>query len=299
MSLKDRIELQARSQSAPMPVQSKLFSWGDFSTQLIRIPDKAEFNFKLQSEKEFVILDYVVRSDGETFIDDSLYSQRRDLRDRITYVQPGAIWRGWMRTERGNNHILIVSFEQKRNTTPSGFNNLSSRLYFDSNDIRSTLVKIRDCHERGRQDQLAYARALGEVLRYELAWELTRDQQPNNSRKPLQGGLSAHQLHVIVTYFEENFSSEISIAHMSNLLNISKSHLMSAFKKSTGMSPYQYILKMRVDQGANLMNAGRMPLFEIAKAVGFRTHLQFNRAFRRFYGVAPRDFRRDQIFGLD
>jgi AraC family transcriptional regulator len=291
MASKSPIEWRARSENAEVPKQGQIAKWSDFSAELNRIPHSAEFDYKLVSANGYIALHNIVRIDGETIVEGTLHSQRRDLRDKMTFIPPGASVEGWTKTNGGTPYVFAVHFEPSQNQDAPDLSNLPYQLYFENDDIKSTLNKMRVLMERGEPDDRLYAETLGVLLRHEIA----RRFQSEPVREQLRGGLSTRQLQKLQAYIDGNFTADISLQNMADLLDISRSHLLSAFKQSTGMSPYQYVLQMRVERAKVLMNNPRMSLSEIAKTIGFRTNLQLNRAFRRFSGLPPRDFRRDKI----
>jgi AraC family transcriptional regulator len=291
MASSGRIEWRARSEDAEVPKPGRTAIWSDFSAELSRIPHSTEFDYRLISPGGYIALHNIVRIDGETIADGTLHSQRRDLRDKITFIPPGAGVEGWTKTNGGTPYVFAVHFEPGRSPDVPDLSNLPYQLYFENDDIKSTLNKMRALLERAEPDDRLYAETLGVLLRHEIARRL----QSEPLREPLRGGLSMRQLQKLQAYIDGNFTADISLQDMADLLDISRSHLLSAFKQSTGLSPYQYVLQMRVERAKVLMNNPRMSLSEIAKTIGFRTNLQLNRAFRRFSGIPPRDFRRDKI----
>jgi two-component system response regulator YesN len=67
--------------------------------------------------------------------------------------------------------------------------------------------------------------------------------------------------------------------------------LCKVFKEDTGKSIVHYIngLKMKIAYG--LLNKGDIMIKEAAAAVGIDDPFYFNRLFKKFYGVAPREIR--------
>ncbi len=291
MGSSGRIEWRARSEDAETPKTGQSSNWKGFSAEINRLPISTEFEYRLESPNGYIALHNIVRIDGETIVDGSFHSQRRDLRDKITFIAPGSTVEGWTKTNGGTPYVFAVHFDSTPSADLPDLSNFPSQLYFESDELKSTLNKMRLVLERGEPDDRLYAETLGVLLRYEIA----RRFHAETPREQLRGGLSARQLQKLQAYIDANFTADISLQDMADLLDISRSHLLAAFKQSTGVSPYQYVLQMRVERAKILMNNPRMSLSEIAKIIGFRTNLQLNRAFRRFSGVPPRDFRRDKI----
>jgi AraC family transcriptional regulator len=72
---------------------------------------------------------------------------------------------------------------------------------------------------------------------------------------------------------------------------MSKFHFVRLFKGSTGLSPYQYLLKRRMEQGKRLLQMGDLPIAQVALAVGFGDQSAFTAHFKKHFGVTPREAR--------
>lgn len=66
------------------------------------------------------------------------------------------------------------------------------------------------------------------------------------------------------------------------------------FRRSVGMSPHQYIIRLRLKCALNHIKAGRMPLAEIAIASGFVDQSHLNQWTRRIYGTSPGQLANDR-----
>jgi AraC-like DNA-binding protein len=68
-------------------------------------------------------------------------------------------------------------------------------------------------------------------------------------------------------------------------------YLLSLFKRENGVTPYQYILRLRMQKARALLRAG-VRVGEVACTVGFSDASSFSRAFGLLYGLTPRQFAR-------
>lgn len=83
-----------------------------------------------------------------------------------------------------------------------------------------------------------------------------------------------------------------SIAELSKLCGISRSHLMRMFKASTGRTLQQFITAERLNSARHMLADDRLSIKEIAGMLGFCNTAHFSNAFRRAEALAPSDFRR-------
>lgn len=72
---------------------------------------------------------------------------------------------------------------------------------------------------------------------------------------------------------------------------ISASCLQRSFLQHFGMSPKQYIIKLRMDKALQLLAENRLSVKEIAAACGFSDEKYFSRAVRKKYGYSPTQLR--------
>lgn len=108
---------------------------------------------------------------------------------------------------------------------------------------------------------------------------------------PRRGGrLSPLQLRRVIDRVEGDLSAKLSLRQLAGEAGVSTRYLCSAFRASTGMSPYQYVLHRRVEQAKNLIVGGGMSLTETALAVGFSDHSQMSKTFRKLLDRSPSSF---------
>jgi AraC-like DNA-binding protein len=129
------------------------------------------------------------------------------------------------------------------------------------------------------------AQALGGVLLRALHVRLLGE----TSARP-QGVLDIAKLDA---YIEENLSRRISVAELAHVACMSPSHFHALFKDSVGLSPHQYLLRVRLDRAARLMRKSDLPLIRIAEDCGFSSQSALTTATRRYLGLTPKRLRGD------
>lgn len=101
-----------------------------------------------------------------------------------------------------------------------------------------------------------------------------------------QGNLFSH----ICDYIHTHLEDDLSLDALAQEFYVSKYHISHVFKDNMGMSVHRYVLKKRLYACKNNILAG-MPLREVASTYGFKDYTNFFRAFKKEFGVAPKEYR--------
>ena len=92
-------------------------------------------------------------------------------------------------------------------------------------------------------------------------------------------------------YFNEHYNEPISIQEYAESRNMSVCYFQRNFKQIVKHTPMQYLLTIRVNNAASLLETTDYSMAEIAAIVGYEDPLYFSRLFRKIKGVSPRDYR--------
>jgi AraC family transcriptional regulator len=105
------------------------------------------------------------------------------------------------------------------------------------------------------------------------------------------GGLSGGRLRRVLSYIAENHGREVSLDELASEAAMSTFHFAREFKRATGTTPHQHLLKFRVERAKALLAEGQLPLAEVGLRTGFSHQSHFTRLFRRFTGTTPQTYR--------
>jgi AraC-like DNA-binding protein len=97
----------------------------------------------------------------------------------------------------------------------------------------------------------------------------------------------------VIEYIHANTSGNISLADMAKIAELTPHHLATLFTKATGLSPHQYVLRVRIERAKSHLTDDRSSIAEVSKLVGFRTQEHFTKVFRKVVGVTPSEFRKE------
>lgn len=92
-------------------------------------------------------------------------------------------------------------------------------------------------------------------------------------------------------FLRKNLSVRLTSAKLAGMMGISISQLNHRYQQETGSSPIRRQLEMRLEYAAGMV-LNNNTLAEIADRLGFSSAFHLSRAFRKYFGVSPAEFRR-------
>ena len=95
----------------------------------------------------------------------------------------------------------------------------------------------------------------------------------------------------ILEYCKENFTQDITIRQVSEALYMSQSQISKIFAHKIKCNFREYINLLRVAKAKELLADSTQKVLDIMGACGFRNQSSFNRVFRDYCGVTPREYR--------
>lgn len=112
---------------------------------------------------------------------------------------------------------------------------------------------------------------------------------PQPRGRPL---LSKSQMALTLELLRSDLGGPISIAELAAACGLSRGYFIHAFKSTTGITPYQWVLTQRVEQARVLLKNSDLSLAEVALTCGFADQSHFTRVFSRLAGASPGSWRR-------
>ena len=96
---------------------------------------------------------------------------------------------------------------------------------------------------------------------------------------------------IILKFVENSYMQKITVAEIADRVDFSESHFMRYFKENMGTSFVEYLRDYRLTMAARLLLVSDETILSISEEVGFDNLSYFNRAFKKKYGVTPREYR--------
>jgi AraC family transcriptional regulator len=106
------------------------------------------------------------------------------------------------------------------------------------------------------------------------------------------GGIGNPVVDRAIAYIQAHLMEKLSVEEISANAGYSASYFSHMFAEETGMSPYQFVVKSRVEHAQQLLKTTRLAVQEIAFQCGFNSAANFCYTFRRMTGISPHEYRK-------
>jgi len=98
-----------------------------------------------------------------------------------------------------------------------------------------------------------------------------------------------------IDFIEQNFAKSISNERLSNIADMTQASFRYSFKRITGLSPIDYLIRLRIEKAAGLMAKDNgMRVIDAAFSVGFENSAYFTRKFKELIGMTPMSYLKKQ-----
>jgi AraC family transcriptional regulator len=134
-----------------------------------------------------------------------------------------------------------------------------------------------------------FANSLAIALSIHLLRQYSTWQQPLRQDS---GGLPPRKLQQAIAYIHDHLTEDLSIMVIANELEMSQYYFSRLFKQSTGLSPYQYVMRQRIERAKYLLKTTVLSVLAIAEQVGFSNQNQLTIQFRKLTGQTPSSYRK-------
>jgi AraC family transcriptional regulator len=149
--------------------------------------------------------------------------------------------------------------------------------------FQSCSILLREEFLSGRIKDRLLVEAVGTVL---SAW-LVRQWSHGSTSRRITGRLSAQQLKKTMEIIEHHPNGGPSISDLADALGMGTHQFTRQFSASVGSTPYQYIVRNRLERARTLLERTPLPIADIALEVGFVSQSHLTETFRRHLHLTP------------
>jgi len=111
------------------------------------------------------------------------------------------------------------------------------------------------------------------------------------TKQNVTGGLSGYKLRRVKEFIDANLEDDLSLAEISSIADLSQFHFARAFRKSTGLTPQQFLMQQRIERAKDLLSKNDLPIVEVSLRTGFKNQSHFTSLFRKFTRLTPKVWR--------
>ncbi|MEK3721597.1 AraC family transcriptional regulator [Paenibacillus sp. FSL H8-0034] len=164
-----------------------------------------------------------------------------------------------------------------------------SEFSIDSPPIRA----LKMIFEKARQRQITDG-YLNALFAYQFITELHRSTTFEKSISEIPEAIQK-----TVLFIELHYEQPLNLDEMAENAGLSKYHFLRQFTRFIGLTPLEYLNKLRIEKAAELLRTTEQTLDEVAGSVGFAGGNYFSKVFRHWVGMSPGKYRNEHGLATD
>ena len=105
-------------------------------------------------------------------------------------------------------------------------------------------------------------------------------------------GMPRYRLRLVSEFVNNNIDKTLTLNELSGVVGMSPYYFSRLFKKATGYTPHQYVIKARIERAKKMLRDSNLPIAQISMEVGYESQSHFTMVFKRLTGLTPAEFMR-------
>lgn len=101
------------------------------------------------------------------------------------------------------------------------------------------------------------------------------------------------ECHFIEQYINKHYHEDITLELLSEKAYMNKFYLVHAFKQYKGISPINYLIRLRIQQAKELLETTNYSIASISDSCGFSSQSYFSQVFKKSCGMTPNAYRKN------
>jgi AraC-like DNA-binding protein len=155
-----------------------------------------------------------------------------------------------------------------------------------------TLQRIR--HAFLDPDQLSIYKGVAElkVLLMRFFQQAATMRAIRKTRRGRSGAAGERAVQAALAILSEHFAEAAILTGLHEQIRMSEDHFRRVFRRITGLSPQQYLLRVRMTAAKAYLEKSNLSVKEVSRSIGYADPLYFSRLYRQHFDHAPTDARR-------
>ena len=240
----------------------------------------------------FTELFYVISGQGNFLIEDQLITVREN---DMVIINPNVEHTEKSLDSSPLEYIVFgvdgLTFQFGERNTP-----VSYGYYNYSSDKKHLLnfsqLMIREITEKKR----GYERVCHAILEVLIIY-ITRNERLG--LLSLESTRIPKECALVKRYLDSNYAQPITLDSLAESTHINKFYLSHTFTKYLGMSPITYLIHRRLEVSKDMLTQTNHSIAEIASSTGFASQSYFSQIFRKFTGMSPNQYRKQNLAGKE
>lgn len=93
-------------------------------------------------------------------------------------------------------------------------------------------------------------------------------------------------------YIAEHYMEQLSLNDVAEYVELNPSYFSKLFKAEMDLNFSEYLMKVRMEKAMQLLRNPKVRIYEIGGMVGYEDAVSFGRAFKKFVGMSPKEYRK-------
>lgn len=102
-----------------------------------------------------------------------------------------------------------------------------------------------------------------------------------------------------VDYIYDHLNSRVKESDVAEQIGVSPEHLSRLFKSETGFSFSEYVMKVKIETAAKMLEFTDLSVSQLASQLAFSSQSHFSLMFKKYMGMTPSMYRSTRIRKLD
>jgi AraC-like DNA-binding protein len=251
-----------------------------------------EFQYIIKGKGIFTIADkdYPIETGDVFFIRNNTRHAMIEIEQKMEFIniliEPKFIWDNGNQFDDNSYLLFLLDHE-----------NFTKIRYGSREEITGKLSHLifeieRECREQ-KVNYISSIKSLLVIMFVEL-FRCSNGLNNNKSFK-IKASIPAF-ISKSMSYIENNLTSELTLSSIAAQANLSENYYCNIFKKLNGVTPWEYIVSKRVDLAKSKLLSSGGTILDLAISCGFNNTANFNRAFKKYTGKTPTEYKKSKSY---